>query len=252
MSSIFLVLSCLLVISLSGAVCITANIKVKWYNVIIGSLIIYFCFLFSYVLSADLFYVLIVCIFSCLFNSFFYTNYQLSSKNIIIFLLYLAYILFIEGIKFEAQQLFKETRVETLNIMIVIFSIIILLITSLLLKFCLMRVKISNYVIDCRIYLIEKVYELELYLDSGNFLRFGEENLPVVIISKNKIRNSSNYDGTIVLSSVAGKVENVPVYIPIKFELRIKGRWVEKRVAVGVVDRDFFHYDGLLGLECIN
>lgn len=252
MSSIFLALSCLLVLSLCEAVCTTANIKVKWYNVIIGSLIIYFCFLFSYVLSADTFYVLIVCMFSCLFNSFFYTNYQLSTKNIIIFLLFVAYILFIEGIKFEAQQLFKDVTIGTLNIIIVIFSIFLLLIISLLFRFCLRRAKISNYIMECKIYFIDKVYELELYLDSGNFLKFGEEKLPVVIVSKNKIKNSSNCDGEMVLSGVASKEANIPVYIPTKFEIKIKGRWVEKRVALGIVDKDFIHYDGLIGLECIN
>ena len=253
MGSLFLILSLMLVISLSMAVCVTANAKVKWYNMLIGSLIIYFCFLFSYVLEAGVFPVVMVCIFSFLFNSFFYTNYEFSTKNILIFSLYVAYILFIEGIKYEAYMLFYKYNVYILNIFIVISSIFLLLFISLILRFCIKRALLSSYIFRCRLQIAGCKLNLELFLDSGNFLKYGKDDLPVVVISKNRLRRVQIKETKKMdMQGILNRSGSLAIIIPEEFEISIKGRWEKKSVAIGIVEKEFVFYDGLIGLGCIN
>lgn len=253
MSSLFLALSFGLIVSLSIAVCITVNICVKWYDLLIGSLIIYFCFLFSYLLSANIFYVTVMGVLSCLFNSFYYTNYNLSAKNLLIFVLFSAYILFVEGIKSKAYNLFTSISYEVLNIFIVLFSIISLLIISLFLRLCLRKVKISSYIYSARAKFDGFVVNLELFLDSGNFLRYEELGLPVVVVAKSKLKKIiNNYVGSIRLKGVGQYQCELNIVLPTSFEICINGRWYEKSVAIAVTDKEFVSYDGLIGLQCVN
>ncbi len=252
MSSLFLVLSLVLVFTLSISVCITVNVNVKWYNLVIGSLILYFCFLFSYLLSANIFYVVVVAIFACLYNSFFYTNYIISPKNILIFFIYLSYILFIEGVKSECYNLFFILERKWLNILIVLFSIILLLTIAIILKFCVKKVRLASYIYHARVVFKECAVCLDLFLDSGNMLTYGEEKLPVIVVSNKKLRNL-NLEGVenFQISGISGESKNTLIVIPTFFEIHIKGRWREKTVAICIVEREFVFYDGLLGLDII-
>ncbi|MBP3630310.1 MAG: sigma-E processing peptidase SpoIIGA [Clostridia bacterium] len=253
MSSLFLALSLTLVFSLSLAVCITVNINVKWYNLIIGSLILYFCFLFSHFLSANIFYVVVVGVFACLYNSFFYTNYIISSKNLLIFFIYLSYILFIEGIKAECYALMGINNKDLLNIFIILISIVLLLVISITLRFCIRKVKLSSYIYHARVVFDNFAVSLDLFLDSGNFLKYEAKNLPVVIVNKNKLKklNLLELDDAFVCG-ISGNDSKAKIVLPKHFEISIKGRWTKKEVAIYIVEREFVFYDGLIGLGIIN
>ncbi len=253
MSSLFLVLSFLLMLALNYAVCTTVNIKVRLVNFCIGSLIIYFCYLFSYILCTGI-VAIAVTMFACLYNSFFYTNYLFSVKNVLIFFIYIAYILFIEGLRVKIGELAGDFEQSVKNTIVILVAIVLLLFISLLLKFCIRKVKLSSYIYDCKVQIDKKTYFLELFLDSGNFTKYGQENIPIVIISAPKLSATiiKNCVAEEVIVSGVGENGLLKILLPTNFFVNIKGRWVSKTVAIGITEKDFLFYDGLMGLDCIN
>jgi stage II sporulation protein GA (sporulation sigma-E factor processing peptidase) len=204
-------------------------------------------------LSANIFYVVVVGVFACLYNSFFYTDYIISSKNFLIFFIYLSYILFIEGIKTECYALVGINDTDILNLFIILISIILLLVITITLRFCIRKVKLSAYIYHARVVFENFAVSLDLFLDSGNFLRYEAKNLPVVIVDKDKLKKLNLLElEDIVVCGISGNGSKAKIVLPKYFEISIKGRWTKKEVAIYIVERDFVFYDGLIGLECIN
>ena len=254
MSSFILVLSFLLILALNYAVCITANIKVRIVNFFIGSQIIYFCYLFSYILCLDVL-VIVITMIACLYNSFFYTNYVLTYKNILIFFIYLAYILFVEGLKFEINTLFNGAEQGFKNLLTILFAIVLLMFISIIFKFCIRKVRVASYLYECKLVINKKVFYLELFLDSGNFIKYGDSDIPVVIVSNKKLMTVILKNSVIDEVDVCGAGEDgyrLKIILPTSFAINVRGRWISKKVAVGITSKDFLFYDGLMGLECVN
>ena len=92
-------------------------------------------------------------------------------------------------------------------------------------------------------------------MDSGNFIKYGELNIPVVIISDKKVMNGILKNcmvDELIISGVGEDGYKIKILLPTSFLIHIKGRWVSKKVAIGITKKDFVFYDGIMGLECIN
>lgn len=100
-------------------------------------------------------------------------------------------------------------------------------------------------------------FKLRLYLDTGNFLFDKKTKLPIVLVSLNilrlkylkveeKLRSLKIFD----IDFINDK-ESVYLYRDVNIFIKVNGVWRQVNAVMGIIDKDFFIADGLMGLEVI-
>lgn len=103
----------------------------------------------------------------------------------------------------------------------------------------------------------EKSFIVKLFLDSGNFLYDKKTSLPIVLVSINKLVCKYNDKETNKLKNyyynckISMGEMTLFLFKPDFFYLKIGGKWKKKKVIIGLIEKKFADYDGLMGLKVI-
>lgn len=138
-----------------------------------------------------------------------------------------------------------------------IFILLIVSYTKIIeygIKYFYRKKTISNYLYDIRVHTKNKVISFVAFLDSGNMLCDKKTNLPVLIVSSSLLRDI--YDEIepkekhyLEYSTISGTKNNMLVFKPKLVEVFIKDDNKKMNIGemmIGVVDKKFKDYDGLL------
>lgn len=219
-------------------------------NLIIGSLTEFFVVFYAEILVQNIIFKLIIILLSVLYTAFFYNNFQFSVKTILLFLVELSYVFIVLGIYFAISEVLKSSIVASLVMVLVVF-----LTTGVgfgyVLKLFIKQVNLRALYYKCKILSIKGGVNLWMYLDSGNCMTLGSDQIPVVFVNKSRLKKLTDKTIQIKANFVVGEKQNIDAIIVDEFYIHINCSWVKRRVVIGLVEDKFFSYDGILNIECI-
>ena len=183
---------------------------------------------------------------------------QKLSSFIILQVVSIAYILLANGVSYAVQLIFFnffEMSFTTYLIYSLLENITILLMGGFvfyLFKLNYRKKEITDFVYDCLIEIAGRRIKLKMFLDSGNMLFDPQSGRPIIIVNKHIFESKL---GCLVVeeecrkvsyATISGEGKELSVFEPDNIFI-VKGN-EECRVdaMVGVVEKDFKIYDGLL------
>lgn len=177
------------------------------------------------------------------------------SKFMILELIIFAYIMLLWGLSYILQllifTLFYVTKISyslfllCRSLMIVFVGVVVSICFVLIYK----KKEIEKFVYDVEMFIFNKKINLKMFLDSGNMLYDKVSGLPVVIISQDVVKNLKHEFNicncrTIQYNSVGEDILKLPILGVGK--IRFGKGSNEDKVSIGVVEKRFCKYDGLL------
>lgn len=243
-----LVLIMCIIFSLCATICVSK--KCTLLNILIGSLSIFFVIYFANFLTTKTYIKAIAIFISLVYTAFFYNEFNFSSKTIILFVVEVSYVLIVLGLFYAVMDVFNQSKQFSL---IITFVLCVGLLTALsyVLKIYFKKVNLKNLYYKCRILSIKGCIELWMYLDSGNMVTAGADNLPVVFINKSKLKYVDGKVCLVDVYSAVGKAKKIEGIFAENFYIFNNGKWIKQPVVIGVVEDKFYAFDGILNLECI-
>ncbi len=219
-------------------------------NLIIGSLTEFFVVYYSEILIQKTILKVIILLLTIFYTAFFYNNFQFSVKTILLFLVEVSYVFIVLGIYFAIREVLNSSFVASL-----VMVFVVLLTTGVgfgyVLKLFIKQVNLRTLYFKCKILSIKGGINLWMYLDSGNCMTVGHDQIPVVFINKSRLKKLSEKVIQIKANFVAGKEHIIDAIIVDEFYIYKNHSWVKHRVVIGLVDEKFYSYDGILNIECI-
>lgn len=219
-------------------------------NLAIGSLTQFFVVFYAEILISNIIYKLIALLLSVLYTAFFYNNFQFSVKTFLLFIAQVSYIFIVLGIYFAIKEILAVSFLLSL-IMVTGIFVVLGVGFGYLLKIFIKRVNLKALYFKCKILSIKGGINLWMYLDSGNSMTVGYDQLPVVFINKSRLKKLSGKIIQIKADFIVGEKQKIDAIIIDEFYININHFWVKRKVAVGLIEDKFFSYDGILNIECI-
>lgn len=151
-----------------------------------------------------------------------------------------------------------KLRLNRYVILIIVSAVASVLCLSLLFTKQLFRSKIyTDFYFNSVVKINNDTIKLRLYLDTGNFLYDKKTHLPIVLVSLNilrlkylKVEDNLQKLSIFDIDFINDK-ESVYLYRNAHIYVKVNGVWHGSSAVLGVIDKDFFIADGLMGLDVI-
>ena len=114
------------------------------------------------------------------------------------------------------------------------------------------RKVIFDFVFDCLIELAGRRVRLKMLLDSGNMLYDTKTGLPIIVVNKTIFENKLGYMiveeecRKIEYTTISGEYKKLSILKPDKIYILKNGKYSVFPAMIGVIEKDFKIYDGLL------
>lgn len=198
---------------------------------------------------------ILVAIFSC---SIVVLSYPIGYiKFLVLEGIMLAYVLLGWGVTYLVQIVFFNLlRINVTNYYFLVFieGLVVFLLGLILngfFRYNYEKKEILDFVFDIKLVVGDRRVSLKMLLDSGNSLYDELSGLPVIIVSKQVLENKLGYLNLdacrrVDYLTINGLSASLPVFKPNKLELGLNENKKTVQALIGVVDKDFKIYDGLL------
>lgn len=180
-------------------------------------------------------------------------------KFLVLSIIGLSYILLERGFSYLFQRLyFLFLGTSFVSVMFyyfveLIFILVIAKFIELLIKAFYFKRSIMNFMYDMELKIGDVKINLKMYLDSGNSLYDQQTGLPIVIVSKKSleqhIKKKLNLSKLRKVSYTTLNGEDfLPAFRPTSLTLKTENSKELINAMVGIVDKQFNDYDGLLNV----
>lgn len=183
--------------------------------------------------------------------------YWVYAKSKRVFALYYIFVFVYSVILLSFIMLIK-LKLNRYVILIIVSTVASVLCLSLLLTKRLFRSKIyTDFYFNSVVKINNDTIKLRLYLDTGNFLYDKKTHLPIVLVSLNMLRLKylkveENLQRLSIFDiDFINDKESVYLYRNAHIYVKVNGVWQCSSAVLGVIDKDFFIADGLMGLDVI-
>lgn len=204
---------------------------------------------------------MIICVFGI--KELFGKNINNLRKILLFYFIFLAYtflmgglilaVFYILSIRLNSFIYLSYTSLVPVGVIVAVIAIYIKSVILITRKLDKSRT-VKNFLYDISFNYAGTMYNLTVFLDSGNFLKDTKTNLPVVIVSRDKLKIDLNKLNSIEFSTASNTSGNMKILYPSDVRIfyhKDKEQIKSQNIAIGVLNKNFCGYDGLLPYSAI-